>query len=120
MDQENYSENPQIDVWVKLRDIEERQRLLRDRLLLVGKNMIEAKEETEKNLGKLKRDVVEIKEDILKLKDILSTLSEELSNSAKKSEIMILERQLGMFSPLELARIQDVEKIIDEKLKKKN
>lgn len=117
-DQEQYSNYPQqgVEEGVRLRDMEERQRLLRDRILLVGKNLIETRGETEKELGKIKRDLETIKQDIVKIKSLLSTISEELGNTAKRSELMILEKQFKMFEPLEFARIKDVE----EMLKRKN
>jgi len=111
-------QNSPIEIWVKIRDLEERQRILRDRILLIGKNLIESKEETEKTLGKIKRNLSSLKDETTKIKEILLTITEELSNTAKKSEIIAIENQLKMFSPLELVRIKDIENIIEEKLKK--
>lgn len=113
MPQDSYV-NSSIEVLVKMGDLEERQRLLRDRILLIGKNMIETKEEIDKDLGSLKRDVEIMKGEIMRIREVLSSVGEELDNAAKRSDIIILEKQLKMFSPLEFARIEDVEKMIKE------
>ncbi len=113
---DQYSYTPGMETTLKLRDIEERQKLLRDRILMIGKNLLESKEETESTLGKMKRDLESLRLDVDKIKETLSTISEELASTARRSELIILEKQLKMFQPLEFARLKDVE----EMLKRKN
>ena len=48
----------------KLRDIEEKQRLLKERVLLIGQNLVESKDSTERELTTLKLDVEELKENV--------------------------------------------------------
>ncbi len=112
-----YAYNPGMESALKIRDMEERQRLLRDRTLLIGKNLIESKEETEASLGKIKRELVSLKSDLDRIKEVLATILEELSSFAKRSELIILEKQLKMFEPLELARLKDVEEMLKGKHK---
>ena len=101
-----------------LRDLEEKNRLLKDRTLLIGENLVESKEEILKEITELKNKVKEQEQEINRLKSILESLMEETDNFARKSQLDIIERQLKMFSPLDLARIKDVEKIINERLNK--
>ena len=114
-EEQNYVANPQMDFLVKLRDVEDRQKILRDRVLLIGKNLIDSREEIGEDLTQLKIDVSKIKEDLIKIKEVLSSISEELSNTSRRSEVAILEKQFKMFSPLEFARIEDVEKMLKQK-----
>ena len=102
----------------RLRDIEERQRLLKDRVLLIGENLVESREEIEKGITELKIQTQGISEDILKIKETLQRLSEELENKARRVELEILRKQFKMFEPLELARLEDVKKMLNEKGKK--
>ena len=99
----------------KLRDIEEKQRLIKDRMLLIGQNLVDFREEAEKNISVLKAETELIKQEILKIKSTLERIIEELSGLARKEEVMILQRQLKMFQPLQFARMEDVEKMIKEK-----
>jgi len=96
----------------RLRDIEEKQRLLKDRVLLIGENLVETKEELGKEITELKIQAEQAKQDILKIKETLQRLAEELDNKARKSEVELLRRQAKMFQPLNLATIEDVEKML--------
>lgn len=107
------------EVGLKIRDLEESQRLIKDRLLLIGQNLIEFQEKNIKDINELKKNIAEAKSDITRIKEIVQTFSEEISKSARKEELAILARQVKMFEPLKFARIEDIEKIVDEKLNKR-
>ena len=102
----------------RLNEVEEKQRLLRDRALLIGENLILIKEEFEKQNFELKQHLQTHKEELKEIKKILNRIVVELPNFARKSELEILENQSKMFQPLELARISDVERIINKKINK--
>ena|SRR3989344_6371223 len=104
---------------IKIRDLEERQKMLKDRVLLIGKNLVEMKEGIEESLTELKKNVELFKQEIFRLRDNMSRISEETENFARKSELEILQRQIKMFEPLRYARVEDVENIVEEKLKTK-
>lgn len=98
MADENISGIP--DVTIKVRDLEERQRLMRDKVSLIGKNFIELKEEIEKEANNIKVDVSQLKSEINKLKSLITRVTEELENKAKRSELELIAKQLKMFQPL--------------------
>lgn len=106
------------DINVKLRDIEERQNLIKDRLLLIGENLVAEKEETENEIITLKSQVRNIEEEIKKMGLIIQRIIEAQDNFARKSEVEILKRQFKMFQPLEFARISDVEDIVKKAIQK--
>ncbi len=83
----------------KLRDIEERQRLIKDRVLLIGENLVGGKEETIQELSELKVRTENIEKEIERIKDTLSSIIEETQNFARKAELEILQRQFKMFQP---------------------
>ena len=101
----------------RLNELEEKQRLLRDRALLIGENLVAIKEDSEKEKWELKKQINQINLEIKNLKQLVNRIVNEFSNLARKSELEILERQAKMFQPLELARIKDIESIIEKKLK---
>ena len=105
---------------LKLRDLEEGQKLSKERLLLIGKNIIDFQEKNDSEITEIKKALQEIKDDMKRVKNIVQNLSEEISKSARKEELAILERQYKMFQPLNYARIEDIEKIIDKKLHNKS
>lgn len=83
----------------KLRDIEERQRLIKDRVLLIGENLVEGREETIIDISELKIRTENLEKEIQRLKDTLSSMIDEIQNFARKSEVDILKRQFKMFQP---------------------
>lgn len=96
----------------KLNDLEERQRLLKERVLLIGQNLIETKDELEKDMLNIKIILEEFRQDIKKIKEAVIRLSDEVDKKARKSEVEILAKQAQMFSPLEFVRIEDINRMI--------
>ncbi|MFA6023022.1 MAG: hypothetical protein WC781_02965 [Candidatus Pacearchaeota archaeon] len=106
------------EVGLKLRDLEESHRLMKERVLLIGQNLIDSQEKNNREITSLKKEVYELKTDIKRIKEIIQSMSEEIEKSARREELAILSRQFKMFEPLRYARIEDVEKIVEEKLNK--
>ena len=89
------------DVNTRIKDLEEKQRILKDRLLLIGENLIEVKEETEKKILEIKKDIELLKQNTDRLVSFLETISKEFSKFARKDEVEILAKQMKIFQPLE-------------------
>ncbi len=108
----------------RLNEVEEKQRLLRDRALLIGENLISTKEDHEDQSHTTKKEITQINSEIKQLKVLMKRVINELENFARKTELDILKKQSQMFQPLKLARIKDVEEIvknqIDKHLKQQN
>lgn len=103
---------------LKLRDLEESHRLMKERVLLIGQNLIESQEKNISEIIELKKSLYELKSDTKRIKDIIQSLSEEIEKSARKEELAILSRQFKIFEPLNYIRLEDLDKIINEKLNK--
>ena len=84
------------DYTQKLRDIEEKERLLRDRVLLLGQTIVEDREKNFKELQELKKSVIKIKEENERIKEILERVTEITEKSVRKEEVLILQRQLDL------------------------
>jgi len=89
---------------IRIRDLEERQRILKDRLLLIGQNLLETKEKTSQSILEIKKDLEIIKQSIERMTSFLETASGEFSKFAKKEDLEILSKQAKMFQPLEFIR----------------
>lgn len=88
-------------IHTKMRDLEERQRILKDRILLIGQNLIEMKEKNTEDLLEIKREMVIMKQNFERLHSFLETASAEFSKFARKDDLNILIKQARMFQPLE-------------------
>ena len=97
---QNYS-GAYDDSFIKIRDIEDKQKLIKDRLILIGDNLIKIKEKNQLEINEIKKEMEILKSDMNRLKDFLETLSAELPNFARKQDVEILKKQAIMFQPLE-------------------
>ncbi|PNX47552.1 MAG: hypothetical protein BV456_10840 [Thermoplasmata archaeon M8B2D] len=107
----DYSNQFFSDFSTKIRDLEERQSMLKDRLLLVGQNLVEMKEKTTSEILELKKNMETVKRNMERLVGFLETSSEEFSKFARKEDLEILAKQAKMFQPLEFVRKKDFKKI---------
>ena len=64
-------------VSIKIRDLEEKQRILKDRLLLIGQNLIEIKEKNNEDLLEIKKNIEIINRNVERLTSFLETASSE-------------------------------------------
>ena len=117
---QQYQEDYFTNLNVRLRDLEEKQTLIKDRLLLIGENLISEKEDTESQIISLKQRISTLEDELKKIKLGVQRLGEIQEDSARRSDINILKRQFEMFQPLNLARIEDVEQMISKALKERN
>lgn len=105
------------DFALKLRDLEESQKLSKERLLLIGQNLIEAQEKNISDITEIKKAIQSLNDELKRIKSIVSNLSEEISKSARKEELSMVIKQWKMFEPLEFVRIKDLDREIDKRLK---
>jgi hypothetical protein len=103
----------------RMNEVEEKQRLVKDRILLIGENLVSTKESYDKQILEFKKQINDINQEIKTIKQLNKRIVEEIENYARKSEVEILERQFRIFSPIEYARIKDVKRIVQEELSKK-
>lgn len=99
------------DPYTKLRDLEEKQRILKDRTLLIGENLVELKEKTSEEVIEIKKELSEIKSTLERMKSFIESASSEFSKFARKEDLDILAKQAKMFQPLEFVRWKDLEKL---------
>lgn len=89
--------NPLPEINTKLRDLEEKQRILKDRVLLVSQSLVDERDKDFTQIEELKKEVIRLKEDNKRMKDILERMAEQTSEMARKSELAILQRQFDLF-----------------------
>ena len=96
----------------KVRDIEEKQRIIKDRLLLFGKNLVELKERIGDEMLEMKKDLEILKFDMERMKSFLETFSGEASKFARKEDLDILAKQAKMFQPIDFVRKKELKDML--------
>jgi len=84
------------DVNTRLRDFEEKHRLVKERLLLVGQGLIDERDKTFLEIQNLKKTVMKLEKDNERMKKILENLAMQANNSARKEDLAIIQRQLDI------------------------
>ncbi len=109
----------QTDLINRIRDLEEKNKILKERLLLIGKNLINIKNESESEITSLKNKTKKLEDGLKRFSSLLEGIISESNNFVRRSQINIIERMLKDFQPLEFLRKKDVEELIEQKLKTK-
>jgi hypothetical protein len=92
------------DLNSRIKDLDEKQRSLKERLLLIGENLVEMKETTDTKILEIKKDLEIMKQGMERTVAFLETASKEFSKYAKKEDLEILSKQAKMFQPLEFIK----------------
>ena len=95
----------------RLNYLEEKQRIIKDRVLILGNNLIETREDFRDEIIELKKQTEELKKDLQRIKSLIESFSDEFSKLARKEDLNILVKQAKMFQPLDLVTRSDLEKL---------
>ena len=95
--EENYPAQTFSNSNLQVKDIEEQQRILKDRLILIGNNLIENKVKTTNENIEIKKQIEILNQEIKKIKSFMEILSNEIPKFAKKQDIEILTKQAKIF-----------------------
>lgn len=77
-------------------NLDEKYRILKNRLLLIGENLVEHKEETSQKILEIKKSIEIIRQSVERLTSFLEMASAEFSKFAKKDDVEILAKQIRL------------------------
>jgi len=101
---DNYPQQFSSEPISKIRDIEEKQRLLKERVVILGENLIETKESLHQKIIEIKKELEIMRKNMERLISFLEMASDEFPKFARKDDLEILKKQAKMFQPLNSAR----------------
>ena len=114
VDQQVFASQDDFSPISKLRDLEEKHKLLKERILLIGENLVDFRSDISRSVSDIKLVLDAVKEDVDRLTSSLKRISEDVESRARKADLDILQRQAKMFEPLKLVSVDDVKRIIRE------
>ena len=106
-----YADQGVDEVYLRIRDMEAKQRILKNRLTLIGDNLIELKETLLSQNIETKKNIEKLNQSMIRMVSFLESASAEFSKFARKEDVEILVKQAKMFQPMELVTKSDVEKL---------
>ena len=112
------TQNANFEYNTRLRDIEERNNIIKERTLVLSKNFVDFKNETNEDLKEIKKILKKLLEDNEKIKLTLNSLIQQNGKYIKRDEMAGFERMLKDFQPLEFVRMKDLDNLINDKTKR--
>ena len=106
------------DFNTKIKDIEERHDMLKERLLLLSQSFLKNEERMGKEFAILREEFSEMRMDLDRLKENVQSLIRDSSDFVRRDELKVLERYMKMWEPLKFMKEDEVKKMINDKMKK--
>jgi hypothetical protein len=94
--QQGYGDRFFVEINTRIRDLEEKQRLLKDRMMLISESFVRSREKNFDEIQEMKKTVERLKIDNHRMKELLLRMGEGVNRSARKEELMILQRQFDL------------------------
>lgn len=85
------------DSFSKIREIEDKLNLLKNRILLLGQSYVEEREKSFNEIQEIKKTMIILKEENMRMKEVLQRVTEQLNTTVRKEELAILQRQFDLF-----------------------
>lgn len=94
--EEGAGEQFYLDLNTRLREMEERQQLLKDRTLMIGRGVVDIKDKISTEVRDLRRIVSLLQQENAQMKETIQLMSEKLNGTSKKEELQMVRRQLDL------------------------
>jgi hypothetical protein len=111
---QNYSQDFNAEASLRINDLEERVNTLKEKINLISKNFIDLKEDLDKRIEKIEKENSLIKSESSLIKKNITNLQQESEKWVRRDEIILIERMLKDFQPLEFARRKDLEELMQK------
>jgi hypothetical protein len=111
MEEEGYSDQMYNDPNARMISLEEKQRILKDQIMLLGRNLVESKERTNQKIIEIKKEMESMRQNVERISSFIENISGEFSKFARKEDLEILTKQAKMFQPLDFVTKKDLEKL---------
>ncbi len=103
----------------RVRDIENKIVILRDRIFVTDKNMIEEYKNLNIQIRNINNEIKEVKSDLTKIKQTIKHMVQEINAFARKDDLKVLEKYINLWNPLNFTTEKDVEIIIKQHIKER-
>ncbi len=96
----------------RIRILESRYSVMRDRIFLINQNMIQEYRKLNKEMKLIDSEVKNAKQDLNEIKNILRNMVNEMQNFARKENVKVLEKYIEFWNPLNFVTEKEVIDII--------
>ena len=101
----------------RLRVLEEGVTNIRKSLQVAEHSMLTKNKSLLTEMRTLNSDIVDIKKEIFEIKEKILLVVKDLESNAKINDVKVLEKYINLWNPIKFVTQEQVERIIDEKLR---
>lgn len=120
MEEEFEGSNFLNDLNLKISTIEEKNKFLKERMLVLSNSFLKQEKRANQEILLIKEDIRELEEQIEKIKEAVQHLIRESEYFARKEELKVLERYMKIWEPLKFVKKEEVEEMINNKIKSRS
>lgn len=102
----------------RMRMLEERHNNLRSRVTILDQTLLRNIKRLDNEVGHLNDEIKEINKEFHDLKEKMKKLIVDVQTTAKREDVETIKHYLEFFRPLEFITRKDVEKMINERIKR--
>lgn len=99
----------------RLRILESRYGLVRERMLLMNQNMVNEYKKSNQSLRGINQDMEELKKDMEELKESMRKIVRELNFFARKHDLKAIDKYIKLWNPLNFVTEKEVIRLIEER-----
>jgi len=107
------------DMSTKLKDIDEKNNMLKERMLLLNQTFLRQEDKKNREILFIKEEINNLRIEIEKLKEGVQHIIGESEGFARKEELKMIEKYAKMFEPVRYVRPEDIRDIVKEEMSKK-
>ncbi len=118
------SYNPQLLLNKKLAELSERTRLLEERvkelresLHVIDQTMQRRTKALKESINDTREEISSLRAQLTELRSVIRRIINDLSNTARKSDVKLIEKYIELIDPTNIVTRKDVERIVEEKLR---
>jgi len=105
------------DFSTRVNDLEERIKLMRDRIVILDQTLLKQNERVLKEIKNVKEDISDLKNKLEKVEEATEHIVSESDEFARKEELLVFDKFLKMWEPMNFATIDDVKEMINEAMR---
>lgn len=106
------------DLNARLRILEGRYSISRERMFVINQNMIDHYKKQNQEISLLQQEIKEAKQELESTKNTMSKMIEEMSRFASKDNLDVLEKYINFWNPLNFITKEEVIELIKKRGKK--
>ncbi len=101
----------------RTRLLEERVKELRESLHVVDQTMQRRTKLLKDSINDLREEISNLRAQITELRSAIRRIINDLTNTARKSDVKLIEKYIELIDPTNIVTRKDVERIVEEKLR---